>query len=394
MTLTSHGLSAALDSVDSPENRRLTDFLASVIVASSTFSITRSVSLAESTGSLGSRKPDKTQTTLKVFACASSMRFGGLWWLFAATVLFVVAMQPTPPCSALPSSSSLAQRPPRGVRDARNAAMTPPYSVTRRPGRVSPVRPVFQDVSNRHGAPTIQSPNSLDADAQRASLRDADRQRQLALQETPSRRRRRHPERPGDDERSRSPTPAASMSRRQPLANATGLQTPPATSAGQENRPPPPRHRSPGRSAASAARSAAAQQARRERQQGLEREQQQQQQQQRDGQPAAAPNQSTASAARSAAQQARREPRQEEQGRPPAPPPPQNNRSLAQQARRERERQERANGQLPTPPQTQRRPRRRRAASMFLFLANISPSLILWFSTSCCPSSSTCPSPL
>ncbi|KAJ7818105.1 hypothetical protein B0H14DRAFT_2601529 [Mycena olivaceomarginata] len=60
-------------------------------------------------------------------------------------------------------------------------------------------------------------------------LRDADRERQLALQETPSRRRKREPQLPqGENERPMSPTPGASTSR------GTGLQTPPPLDLGMQ----------------------------------------------------------------------------------------------------------------------------------------------------------------
>ncbi|KAK6966720.1 hypothetical protein R3P38DRAFT_2815840 [Favolaschia claudopus] len=272
------------------------------------------------------------------------MRFGGLWWLFAATVLFVVAMQCVLHSLAVVVASNFT------VGQLHLAQHFPPHPLLHN-GRLEVFEmhcytPSWTRLSRSTGLPGCEQParsthHSVSKFFGRGMPNVQVYATRIVNDSSPSKKLQvgvgavilNGPETMSVQECDRASDSPSYISR-------------------AENRPPPPRHRSPGRSAASAARSAAAQQARRERQQGLEREQQQQQQQQRDGQPAAAPNQSTASAARSAAQQARREPRQEEQGRPPAPPPPQNNRSLAQQARRERERQERANGQLPTPPQT------------------------------------------
>ncbi|KAJ7862801.1 hypothetical protein B0H14DRAFT_3610827 [Mycena olivaceomarginata] len=150
-----------------------------------------------------------------------------LWLL--ALLLLLLRMQPTPPSSS--PSSSLAQRHPRRVREARSIAMAPLYHVP----RMSPNRRALHDISNRRtvdaSAPSRSSSPSLDS--QRSVMRDADRERQLALQETPSRRRRREP-RPREDENQRptSPTPGASTSRRpvpQQRPGPSGLQTPPTT---------------------------------------------------------------------------------------------------------------------------------------------------------------------
>ncbi|KAK6996326.1 hypothetical protein R3P38DRAFT_2800029 [Favolaschia claudopus] len=248
------------------------------------------------------------------------MRLLGLWFLVAG-ILLVFSMQPTPPSSSSPSSPSLADRQTRRSRDARNAAMSPPYRVPRLPGRVSPGRRAFQDISNSQQQGSresgTQSSDSSSVDNQRASQRDADCQRQLALQETPSRRRRREPQRLNEEnQRPTSPTPGPSTARRQinRPANASGLQTPPATAQEQPNR-----------------RAAGQQLCQSCTKHGI-------------------------SGAVNGQQRANGQP-------PPPPPPPQNpapsRRSEAQRARRERERQQRENGHLPTPPPTQRRPRNR-----------------------------------
>ncbi|KAJ7161539.1 hypothetical protein C8R46DRAFT_1037867 [Mycena filopes] len=157
------------------------------------------------------------------------MRPWVLWGAVVIVILSLILMQPTPPSS---SPSSLAQRSPRRARDARHAAMAPPYLGSR-----SPNRRTLQNISNTSRGPTnipgpSQRPLSPTLDSQRASFRDADRERQLALQDTPSRRRRRVPRRQDEEnERPVSPTPGASTSRRAGMNARSGSPTPGASTS-------------------------------------------------------------------------------------------------------------------------------------------------------------------
>ncbi|KAJ7850355.1 hypothetical protein B0H13DRAFT_1905717 [Mycena leptocephala] len=99
-----------------------------------------------------------------------------------------------------PSSSSLAHCHERSVRGARNAAMESLYASPRRHRLAA--NP-FQEVGN---LPRVTLPRFPPLDQERAALRDADRERQEALQETPSRRYRRVPRRE-EENRAVSPTP-------------------------------------------------------------------------------------------------------------------------------------------------------------------------------------------
>jgi hypothetical protein len=99
---------------------------------------------------------------------------------------------PSPP-------SSLAQRCERGIRQARVYASIAPYRSPRRQPGASPLRDIQNVPRVQHG-PGVEE--------QRSIQRDADRERQLALQETPSRRRRRIPE-ARDENRAPLPTPVA-----------------------------------------------------------------------------------------------------------------------------------------------------------------------------------------
>ncbi|KAJ7238906.1 hypothetical protein C8J57DRAFT_1246237 [Mycena rebaudengoi] len=99
---------------------------------------------------------------------------------------------------SLPSSSSgtfsLVQRTSKTTRQARNNANTSPY-------RRSPLR-------QQGPSPNVpfQSIVNTSNERERAALRDADRERQLALQETPSRRHRRVPQGSTGNE-NRAPSP-------------------------------------------------------------------------------------------------------------------------------------------------------------------------------------------
>ncbi|KAJ7632875.1 hypothetical protein FB45DRAFT_1148099 [Roridomyces roridus] len=116
------------------------------------------------------------------------------------------------------SSSSLAQRGGRQIRQARNDANAPPY----RP--VAPSRMPLQAIEN-------VVPESS-RESERAAQRDADRERQQALQLTPSRRHRRTPQRL-DENGALAPTPAARRPFPQP--NFSGVGTPPDSQLPQSN---------------------------------------------------------------------------------------------------------------------------------------------------------------
>ncbi|KAJ7853087.1 hypothetical protein B0H13DRAFT_1904315 [Mycena leptocephala] len=118
-----------------------------------------------------------------------------------------------------PSSSSLAHRHERSVRGARNAAMESPYASPRRHRLAA--NP-FQEVGN---LPRVTLPRIPSLDQERAALRNADRERQQALQETPSRRYRRVPRRE-EENRAMSPTPGL-----QRAVPQLGLATPPDSQA-------------------------------------------------------------------------------------------------------------------------------------------------------------------
>ncbi|KAJ7939228.1 hypothetical protein B0H13DRAFT_2300979 [Mycena leptocephala] len=109
------------------------------------------------------------------------------WTLWVLFLVFLVQMSSHP---ASPQASSLPQRPERQIRQARQSANIPLYRSPRR---------------QRVLAPRLNG----DLESQRMAHRDADREQQLALQETPSRRRRMPEHRAGDENRAPSPTPAA-----------------------------------------------------------------------------------------------------------------------------------------------------------------------------------------
>ncbi|KAJ7628200.1 hypothetical protein DFH06DRAFT_1442097 [Mycena polygramma] len=136
-----------------------------------------------------------------------------LGWLCIGLFLLIKMVSPPPT-----PSSSLAHRRVTGVRNARVRAMSPMYQGQRSPRAFGQVLQDIRNVLPNSAAPSASS--SLEDE--RLALRNADRDRQLALQETPSRRRRRVP----DENRAGSPTPGPSGRR---VQQRVGLQTPPAT---------------------------------------------------------------------------------------------------------------------------------------------------------------------
>ncbi|KAJ7429281.1 hypothetical protein B0H11DRAFT_1945397 [Mycena galericulata] len=273
------------------------------------------------------------------------MRLTLLAWL--GVFLFLLLKMTSPPPTPSPS---LAHRRETGVRNARRCAMSPVYSRARSP-RHSPGRRALLDISNRQRENEAR-PGSPSADLERSALRHADRDRQLALELTPSRRRRRVP----NENRALSPTPGPSRPR---VEAPQGLQTPPATNA--------PTRSGIQRAAPSNARSEAQRERRRrEAEQRLlngpqasgepnarsaaQRERRRREAEGRQGPDAPQPN------ARANAQRQRRQREAaEREGNAPRDANPPTARAAAQRARRERERQQRANGQLLTPPATQAR---------------------------------------
>ncbi|KAJ6582758.1 hypothetical protein B0H10DRAFT_1954253 [Mycena sp. CBHHK59/15] len=158
------------------------------------------------------------------------MRWLQLPWIWVILWVLWVRMSSSPGPSR---SSSLPQRAERQIRQARQLANIAPYS--------SPRRHVANAPPLRVLAPR---PNG-DLESQRAVHRDADRERQLALQETPSRRRRRMPDcQAGDENRAPSPTPVARPRIEQPVF--AGVGTPP-----NSQRPLPPDKRTVARRARS-----------------------------------------------------------------------------------------------------------------------------------------------
>ncbi|KAJ7495990.1 hypothetical protein B0H11DRAFT_1910265 [Mycena galericulata] len=122
-----------------------------------------------------------------------------LWFLILGVLCFLML---TPPPTA--SSSSLAQRRTTGVREARNNALRSPYQSPRqrRLGHADGRSPL-RDVGNIHCQNSTAGPS---LEQERSGLREAERQRQAALQETPSRRRRRIPGQAQNREPSPTPT--------------------------------------------------------------------------------------------------------------------------------------------------------------------------------------------
>ncbi|KAJ7443351.1 hypothetical protein B0H11DRAFT_2204239 [Mycena galericulata] len=143
------------------------------------------------------------------------MRSLQLWWIFWVVLFVFFAQMPSPSSSFAPSS--LAHRNERRIRQARIRANLAPY---RSPPRLYAGLPL-QDVGNAPSARLVG-----DLESHRTALRGADREQQLALQDTPSRRRRRIPaNRAGDENRAPSPTPAVRRYIAQPVF--AGVGTPP-----------------------------------------------------------------------------------------------------------------------------------------------------------------------
>ncbi|KAJ6618786.1 hypothetical protein B0H10DRAFT_1947207 [Mycena sp. CBHHK59/15] len=236
-------------------------------------------------------------------------------------LLLLILIMSTPPPTP---SSSLAHRHVTSVRSARRGAMAPIYCGPRSPRASSGRRPL-QDVGNMGPARDAHladvDRDLADVDREHRVLRDADRERQQALQETPSRRRRRIP----NENRQSSPTPGPSRPRVQ--AAPQGLLTPAATNADAARRDEP------------NARSLAQQRRRQREAEARERP---------------LPQENPRATAQRERRQREADARLANTG-PVAPPNPPNARAAAQIARRERERQQRENGQLLTPPATRDR---------------------------------------
>ncbi|KAJ6528582.1 hypothetical protein B0H19DRAFT_1274798 [Mycena capillaripes] len=138
-------------------------------------------------------------------------------FLYILGVLCIVMLTPLPTAS----SSPLAQCRTSGVLQARNNAIRSPYQSPRdqRANALrSPLRSVLNiprpQVRDTTAGPTIEQ--------ERSDVREAERKRQAALQETPSRRRRRVP---GQTE-NHAPSPTLGASQAQQM-RPLGLATPP-----------------------------------------------------------------------------------------------------------------------------------------------------------------------
>ncbi|KAJ7021409.1 hypothetical protein C8F04DRAFT_1195533 [Mycena alexandri] len=161
------------------------------------------------------------------------MRGATSLWVIVCVLSALYLMLSPPPTA----SSSLAQRRTSGARQARNTALRSPYQSPRehRLHRVNGASPL-RDVTNIPQAENAAAGPSLERE--RADLRNAERERQAALQETPSRGRRRIP---GQAE-NRAASPTSGGSRIQDtlfivLQRPLGLATPPASNvnAGSSN---------------------------------------------------------------------------------------------------------------------------------------------------------------
>ncbi|KAJ6503804.1 hypothetical protein C8R45DRAFT_973791 [Mycena sanguinolenta] len=134
--------------------------------------------------------------------------------LCAPLGLFLAQMSPP-----LKSSSGLPQRPDHHIRQARDRANAAPSANAHAAGTSRPVAP--QPLPPRP-RPLAPRPNG-DLESQHTAQRDADRDQQLAQQETLSRRCRRIPEnRAGDENRAPSPTPAPHRRVQQPVFAGAG----------------------------------------------------------------------------------------------------------------------------------------------------------------------------
>ncbi|KAJ7691809.1 hypothetical protein B0H17DRAFT_1049146 [Mycena rosella] len=134
-------------------------------------------------------------------------------FLLLTLVLIILMLSPTPG----PSSSPLPRRHKPNVREARHEAM-------QESGAPGP----FQDLSNllpgTQGQGSVPCTSSLERE--RSELRDAERERQILLLETPSRRHCRVPGQHEEGEnRAPSPTPHSQRAIRQ-LATLPDTQAP------------------------------------------------------------------------------------------------------------------------------------------------------------------------
>ncbi|KAJ7458662.1 hypothetical protein B0H11DRAFT_2317756 [Mycena galericulata] len=120
-----------------------------------------------------------------------------LWWILWVVSFGFFTQMRSP--SSPSETSSLAHRNERRIRQARIHANLAPY---RSPPRLYAGLPLH-DVGNAPSARPVG-----DLESHRAAHRGADREQQLALQDTPSRRRRRIPANRTDENRAPSPTPA------------------------------------------------------------------------------------------------------------------------------------------------------------------------------------------
>ncbi|KAJ7508137.1 hypothetical protein B0H11DRAFT_2308343 [Mycena galericulata] len=120
-----------------------------------------------------------------------------LWWILWVVSFGFFTQMRSP--SSPSETSSLAHRNERRIRQARIHANLAPY---RSPPRLYVGLPLH-DVGNAPSARPV-----VDLESHRAAHRGADREQQLALQDTPSRRRRRIPANRTDENRAPSPTPA------------------------------------------------------------------------------------------------------------------------------------------------------------------------------------------
>ncbi|KAJ7698998.1 hypothetical protein B0H17DRAFT_1049896 [Mycena rosella] len=143
-------------------------------------------------------------------------------------LLTITLMAPPTPGS---TSSSLARRWEPSVREARRDAMQAPYASPRRRrllGSAAGGGP-FQDFSNFVLGTQDQglSAGASSLERERSDLRDAERERHISLEETPSRRRRRIPTREEEENRAVSPTPGSQRVVAQ-LGTPLDTQAPPA----------------------------------------------------------------------------------------------------------------------------------------------------------------------
>ncbi|KAJ7239473.1 hypothetical protein C8J57DRAFT_1245904 [Mycena rebaudengoi] len=131
------------------------------------------------------------------------------------------SMAPLPTPLPSGSTSSLVQRNPRTIHEARMNASGSPY---RSPSRRRPdARSPLQNIGNNFSAGTQGGSGGCgepSLEQERSALREAERERYAALQDTPSRRNRRIPgHHGGNQNRPVSPTPGPSRRRPAICAN-------------------------------------------------------------------------------------------------------------------------------------------------------------------------------